>query len=136
MSTPRARAVKFWAYLWVLPVSVLGLLLAVLARVSGGVLQRIDGVLEVAGGWPAKILRRGFPFCGPAAAITLGHVVLGTSADTLNTTRSHERVHVRQYERWGLLFLLLYPLASVYAWMQGGHPYLDNRFERQAREQE
>lgn len=127
---------RFWLYLWVLPVSVVGLLLALLARASGGRFERKDGVLEVYGGWPAKLLCRGFPFCGPAAAITIGHVVLGASQNALDTTRTHERVHVRQYERWGILFLLLYPLAGVYAWMKGGNPYWDNIFERQARELE
>ena len=93
-------------------------------------------MLEVSGGGPAKLLCGGFPFCGPVAAITLGHVVLGVSADALNATRTHERVHVRQYERWGILFLVLYPLAGVHAWMKGGNPYLDNVFERQARGQD
>ena len=125
---------RFWLYLWVLPVSVVGLLLALLARASGGRLERKDGVLEVYGGWPAKLLCRGFPFCGPAAAITLGHVVLGASQHALEATRSHERVHVRQYERWGILFMLAYPLAGAWAWVKGGNPYWDNAFERQARE--
>ena len=124
---------RLWLYLWALPVSALGFLLALLARASGGNLQWIDGVLEVSGGWSAKWLRHGFPYSGPVAAITLGHVVLGISDDALRLTRAHERVHVGQYERWGVLFLLLYPLASALAWMRGGHPYLDNLFERQAR---
>lgn len=127
---------RLWFYLWAFPVSVVGLLLALVARLSGGSLQRIDGVLEVSGGWPAKLLCSGFPFCGPAAAITIGHVVIGVSIDALNAARTHERVHVRQYERWGILFLLLYPLAGVYAWIKGGNPYWDNIFERQARELE
>jgi hypothetical protein len=128
--------VRFWLYLWVLPVSVVGLLLALLAWISEGSLQWIDGALEVSGGWPAKLLCRGFPFCGPAAAITMGHVVLGASQHALDTTRTHERVHVRQYERWGILFVLAYPLAGAWAWINGGNPYWDNVFERQARELE
>lgn len=124
---------RLWRYLWALPVSALGGMLALLARVSGGSLHYVDGVLEASGGWPAIWLAHGFPYCGPAAAITLGHVVLGISNEALSATRAHERVHVGQYERWGILFLLLYPLASALAWMRGGHPYLDNLFERQAR---
>ena len=127
---------RFFGYLWALPVSVIGVLLALLARASGGSYTRKSGVLEVTGGWPAKLLRRGFPFCGPAAAITIGHVVLGASQDALEKTRSHERVHVRQYERWGILFVLAYPLAGAWAWLKGGNPYWDNIFERQARELE
>lgn len=127
---------RLWGYLWALPVSLVGVVFALLARISGGRYLSRDGVLEVTGGWPAKLLCRGFPFCGPAAAITLGHVVLGASQHALDTTRSHERVHVRQYERWGIFFVLAYPLAGAWAWLKGGNPYWDNIFERQAREQE
>jgi hypothetical protein len=114
-------------------VTLLGLVPVVLARSSGGTLSWVGGVLEVSGGWPARVLRLGFPFSGPVAAMTLGHIVLGVSADALNATREHERVHVRQFERWGLLLLLLYPLAGLHVWLKGGNPYLDNPFERQAR---
>jgi hypothetical protein len=120
-------------YLWPLPVTLVGMLVALLARSSGGALQRVDGVLEAAGGWPARLLRRGFPFSGAVAAITLGHVVVGVSIAALAATRAHERAHVRQFERWGILLLLLYPLAGLLAWGRGGHPYRDNFFEREAR---
>jgi len=120
-------------YLWALPVTLLGLLVAVIARSSGGTLLRVEGVLEAAGGWPAWVLRRGFPFSGAVAAITLGHVVVGVSLDALTATRAHERAHVRQFERWGVLLLLLYPLAGLLAWVRGGHPYRDNVFECEAR---
>lgn len=120
-------------YLWPLPVTLLGMLVALLARGSGGAWQRIDGVLEAAGGWPARLLQRGFPFSGAVAAITLGHVVVGVSAAALAATRAHERAHVRQFERWGMLMVVLYPLAGLLAWLRGGHPYRDNWFEREAR---
>ena len=120
-------------YLWVFPVSVLGMLVVWVARSSGGVVQRVDGVLEAAGGWPAWVLQRGFPFSGPVAAMTLGHVVVGVSLFALSATRAHERVHVRQFERWGVLLLVLYPLAGLLAWLRGGCPYRDNVFEQEAR---
>lgn len=118
---------------WVLPVTLLGLLVALLACATGGAVSRVDGVLEAAGGWPAWVLTRGFPFSGPVAAITLGHVVVGASLEALAATRVHERVHVRQFEQWGVLFLLAYPLAGIIARIRGGDPYRDNRFEREAR---
>ncbi len=90
---------RVWFYLWALPATLLGLLVGLIARSSGGVLQRVDGVLEAAGGWPAWVLRRGFPFSGSVAAITLGHVVVGASLADLVATRAHERAHVRQFER-------------------------------------
>lgn len=120
-------------YLWPLPITLLGMLVVLLARGSGGALQRVDGVLEASGGWPAWVLRRGFPFSGAVAAITLGHVVVGVSAEALTATRAHERAHVRQFERWGVLLLALYPLAGLIAWARGGDPYRDNLFECEAR---
>ena len=121
------------AYLWALPVTLIGILVVLIARSSGGVQQRVDGVLEAAGGWPAWVLRRGFPFSGSVAAITLGHVVVGVSLAALDATRAHERAHVRQFERWGVLMVVLYPLAGLLAWLRGGNPYIDNVFEREAR---
>lgn len=120
-------------YLWPLPVTLLGMLVAWVARSSGGEVRRVGGVLEASGGWPARLLRRGFPLSGPVAAITLGHVVVGVSVAALRATRLHERAHVRQFERWGVLLLLAYPAAGLLAWARGGHPYRDNCFEREAR---
>jgi len=65
-------------------------------------------------------------------AITLGHVVLAQDQATLERSRIHERVHVRQYERWGLLFPLLYLGSSAGALLRGGNAYEDNHFEREA----
>jgi hypothetical protein len=123
---------RLFIYLWALPATLPGVLVAIIARGSGGTLQQVDGVLESAGGWPARVLRRGFPFSGAVAAITLGHVIVGVSLDALDATRAHERAHVRQFERWGMLLLVLYPLAGLLAWMGGGNPYRDNLFEREA----
>src|SRR5512143_270304 len=120
-------------YLWALPVTLLGVLVALVSRGSGGTVQRVEGVLEAAGGWPARVLRHGFPFSGAVAALTLGHVVVGVSLNALTATRAHERAHVRQFERWGVLLLVLYPLAGMLAWVRGGNPYRDNPFEREAR---
>ena len=60
------------------------------------------------------------------------HVVLGLDGPTLDRTRAHERVHVRQCERWGPLFLPAYGLASLLAWWRGHDAYRENRFEREA----
>ena len=63
---------------------------------------------------------------------TLGHVVLGCDAHSLDWSRSHERVHVAQYERWGPFFLPVYAAASAWAVMTGRHFYRDNAFEVEA----
>ncbi|MBZ0069078.1 MAG: hypothetical protein K8F26_09720 [Thiobacillus sp.] len=65
--------------------------------------------------------------------MTLGHVVVGVSLDALSATRAHERAHVQQFERWGMLLLVLYPLAGLLALLRGGNPYRDNIFEQEAR---
>ena len=92
----------------------------------------VHGVLEAHG----PILRWGLRHltlvAGGVSAITFGHVVLGADAIALEHTREHERVHVRQYERWGPLFIPAYLLASVWALVRGRDPYLDNHFEVEA----
>jgi hypothetical protein len=65
-------------------------------------------------------------------AVTFGHVVIGRDHDCLEQLRGHERVHVAQYERWGVLFFPAYLGSSAVAWIRGRDPYRDNRFEREA----
>jgi hypothetical protein len=119
-------------YAWALPNTVLGLMFAILALLSQGRVSLRQGVVEVHGGLVTWLLGRGPPFFGPAQAVTLGHVVLGRSATALDRTRVHERVHVRQYERWGPFFLPAYVLCSLWCKMRGLDPYFDNRFEVEA----
>jgi len=120
-------------YLWAFPTTFLGLLFlppALVSRTGGA--RVIDGVLELHGGPVAFFLRRCTLLRGGASAMTLGHVVLGRDERLLALTRTHERVHVRQCERWGPLFIPAYLLASALAWLRGGHFYRDNVFEREA----
>lgn len=91
----------------------------------------VDGVIEASGGLLAPLLSRGNPWF-PIHAITLGHVVLGVSAEALGRCRVHERVHVRQYETWGPLFPLLYLASSAAALGRGRGAYAGNAFEREA----
>ena len=62
----------------------------------------------------------------------MGHVIIGATAHDLHRLRAHELVHVRQFEQWGPLFLLAYPLASLVALIRGHGPYTGNWFEMQA----
>ncbi len=118
-------------WLWALPCSLLGLLLAVPALLAGARLRRQGHTLEIGlreqQAQVPRLVRR-WPFW----AITFGHVILGQSHEVLAALRAHERVHVRQYERLGPLFLLAYPAASMWAWCCGQCPYRGNRFEREA----
>ncbi len=123
-----ARAV---AYLWALPISAIGLLWAVLAVLTGGRARWHSGVLETQGGFARLLLTR-LLLGGGADALTLGHVVLAVDGAAHDRWRSHERVHVAQAERWGLLFPLAYLLAGAAARIRGGDGYRDNPFERAA----
>ena len=119
-------------YLWAAPTSVLGLALAALA-LPGGQVRVVDGVLEACGGWLPAVLRRATPMAGGATAVALGHVVLGRDPACLAGTRVHERVHVRQAERWGPLFVPAYLVAGAVQMLRGRDPYRDNPFEVEAR---
>lgn len=118
-------------YLWSSPNSLLGLTLALLALPQGRA-RVVEGVLEVHGPLLAWALARLVPIPGGAAAMTLGHVVLGRDARCLARTRAHERVHVEQCERWGPLFVPAYLAASLWLMARGQDAYLDNPFEREA----
>ena len=109
---------RLWAGVW----SLVGLALAPFFRrrfVSRGVL------LCEGASWPRKL---GWRY----RAITFGHVVLAVDELDPETMR-HELVHVRQYERWGPLFVPVYLLAGLATGLRGRHPYRDNPFERAAR---
>ena len=137
-TSPRQFARKTLVYAWTFPTSTVGLIATTLAavtgdRVGGRSRQRVvDGVLEVHGGLVTWILTHCTLLEGGASAMTLGHVVLGRDEMLLDLTRDHERVHVRQCERWGPLFLPAYLLSSAYIFLRGGRPYRDNPFEREA----
>ena len=119
-------------YLWAGPNTLVGLLLALLTRLTGGDWSIHTGVVEAHGGCIKPILQR-LPFLKSGAlAITIGHVVLAQSDAALDITRTHERLHVRQFECWGPLFGPAYLLAGAWQWAHGRNPYRDNPFEVQA----
>jgi hypothetical protein len=107
---------------WAAPWSLVGLLFAPFFRSR----RRTRGVLLCEGaGWPARL---GWNY----RAITFGHVILCID-EADEALLDHEIVHVRQYERWGPLFIPAYILASVGAKARGGRAYADNPFEVAAR---
>ncbi len=128
----RATLTVFVKYLWAFPVTALGLLVILPTLATGARIRVHKGVIEVYGGCIGFMLRRLIPLPGGASGLTLGHVVLGRTLETLDRIRGHELVHVRQVEKWGLLFLPAYLLSSVWARLRGRHYYYDNRFEREA----
>ena len=120
-------------YIWAAPASAVGLLLASPALLVGAANIALNrGALEVT--LRARSLRASHrSHWLPFAAITFGHVVIAVGPDEQRLLRAHERVHVAQYERLGPLFLLAYPAESLLQLMRGRRPYLDNRFELEAR---
>ncbi len=119
------------AILWASPWTLFGLANGALGLVSGGRVRRTGRVLEFWGGWVTLYLRV-FPLISGASAVTFGHTVLARDLDALEACRRHELVHVRQYERWGPLFVPAYLLCWLVLWARRKNPYLDNPFEREA----
>ena len=120
-------------YLWAAPCTAVGTCFAAPLLISGARSRVVDGVVEVSvcARKPFVLLVRALPFC----AITFGHVVFAIDEAEHDRLRAHERTHVRQYERWGVFFLLAYPAASLWQLLRGRRPYLDNWFEVEARDQ-
>ncbi len=116
------RAAVAARLVWAAPASLLGLLLAPVFETR----RLTHGILVCEGSsWPRRL---GWRY----RAITFGHVVLSVG-DLDDRVLRHELVHVRQYERWGILLWPAYAMASLWAKLRGGHAYWDNHFERQAR---
>ena len=125
------RLGRMAAYAWAGPYSVLGLAVGVLGLATGSRVNRQQGTLEFCGGRLGRLATR-LPAPFNFSAITLGHVILATDAVTLSAVRAHERVHVRQYQRWGILFVPAYLASSLLQLLLGRRPYMDNHFEREA----
>lgn len=114
------------AYCWAGPNTCLGV---AVGWMLGGRFCINSGVIEIHGPLVADVLKR---LWLPAMAITLGHCVLGQTQAALDMTRIHERVHVRQYERWGPFFIPAYLLAWATLCCAGRDGYLENPFEVEA----
>jgi len=104
--------------------------------VGKGRFRVVDGAIEVHGSLLDWLLRKCVPLKGGAEAMTLGHVIVGRSERSLEMTRRHERVHVRQCELWGPAFIPAYVASGIIQMVLGRDAYRDNYFERKAREGE
>ena len=126
-----ARAAAALRVLWASPCSLVGIALAVPVLASGGTARRVGPAIEVVvhrDALPSRSPLRRLPF----AAITFGHVIVALSGRQLAVLRTHEHVHVRQYEALGALFFPAYALASLVALARGRSAYAGNAFEVQA----
>jgi len=123
---------RLLVYLWTFPTTLVGLLATLLTLLTGGHARWHTGVLEVYGGFASFLRRRLVPLPGGAAAMTLGHVVLARDPACHTASRDHERVHVRQCERWGAFFIPAYLIMCGVMKLRGKKGYRDNPFEREA----
>ncbi len=124
-------------YLWALPLTLLGLLMAACVwffdkkqRIVSVNTAQGATVFIVHGKMMSKLLCR-HPM-GSMLAMALGCCILARDEATAQDTLTHELVHVEQALRWGPLFPLVYALASVWARAHGGCAYRDNVFEKAA----
>ena len=124
-------ALRALRYAWASPATLVGAVFALPFLCAGTRGRIVDGVLEVGGPGVARLVAA-LPAFMRFGAITFGHVILGVNAETLACCRSHEHVHVRQYERWGIVFFPAYLGSSLVQLARGRDPYRDNRFEREA----
>jgi len=126
------RLLRLAGYVWAFPVTAAGLCLTLLTALSGGRVQARDGTVEAFGGL-ARWLLRGNRFWKGGAAMAVGHVILARDLACLERSRAHERMHVRQFERWGVLLPVVY--LSVIWWLKwrGYDPYFDHPFEQEAK---
>jgi hypothetical protein len=130
---PRAAriCVKCLAVLWASPYTLLGLSIGGAGLALGGKVRWRDGAFEFYEGATAWFVRRLPP--GPTTAgFTLGHTILGQTGTGLEQVGKHERVHVRQFERWGPIMGPAYLLSSAWMWWTGRDAYRDNPFEVEA----
>lgn len=122
---------KTLCVLWAAPYSLLGVLIGGVGLLSGGKMKFKDGALEFFEGGTKWFVRH-LPLGASTIGFTLGHVILGQTEAGLEVAAKHERVHVRQFERWGPFMGPAYLLASAWIWLRGGNAYRDNPFEIQA----
>jgi hypothetical protein len=120
--------IRMLVFLWALPTTLIGLAAGLLWIAFGAKVRISHGVIEVHGGRLAKRMLK----TGGFAAMALGHVIIGSSPGILDQLRTHEHVHVKQAERWGILFIPAYLLAGLWQLLCGRHVYYDHPFEREA----
>jgi len=113
------KPLTLWGLLWALPVTLAGILVALLSLSSWGLK---DGMIVCRGNRGLAWLFLGR---GGFAGMTLGRVVL-VVRPLSRALWMHEMEHARQAERWGLLFLPAYLVRHL------RYGYDGNPFERDA----
>jgi hypothetical protein len=116
--------------LWAAPLTAFGVVPALAVWLARGCVCWREGALDVHGPLASVVLRwPGLNF----SAVTIGHIIIARDARCCASAGAHERVHVRQGERWGPLFPFAYCGAGLWQVLQGKRFYWDNPFEVEAR---
>lgn len=122
-----SRALWWAGWLWALPVTLAGLLLAL---VAGKYARPYGGALVFAArDW----FRDGFFRRFHVWAFCWGGCIFVVSGAAPMSVLAHELVHFKQARIFGVLLPFVYALGSLIAVANGGHPYRDNFLERWAR---
>lgn len=124
-------ALQILKFAWASPWTCVGLIIGGIDRLCGGKARRAGRIIEFSGPFTRFVLSLSLSLRG-ARAMTLGHTVIARSMEDAEDARTHEMVHVRQYERWGPFFGPAYVASTVVQWLRGKDPYFDNCFEREA----
>lgn len=119
------KILRFISYIWALPNTLLGLILFFFIYGPKS-LKWNKGVLE-------GTCKRMIPWWTNVVGQTWGWLVVYRSTPYLGL-ENHERQHVVQGMVLGPLFLVIYPIASLIALIQGKNGYRDNWFEKNADE--
>lgn len=119
-------------FVWPLPFTLLAGVVVCLFMPLGVTLTVRDRSIQASGPGCAMLLKVLVPWMN-VSGLTIGHVVIYRTRDDAAVLHAHEIVHVRQWERWGIIFPWAYATASLVATLQGGHYYRDNAFEVAAR---
>lgn len=140
---PVLQRLPFWlgtllGMVWALPLTLLGLVLAVPVLVRRGrchyLVASNTPALLISGPLADLMLER-HPF-GPMSAMAIGHIVIAQQHGMTPRIIIHELAHVRQAAWLGLLFPFIYIAASGWAALRGQDAYWYNFFEVAARNAE
>lgn len=115
--------------LWTLPNTLIGLVLGFLSFAWPRWDERGALVFESEQGFRKLHSKRGY------AAITFGNAIITNPNPGVRLMR-HELAHVRQYEKWGPFYVLVYGFYWLKLSLEGKDGYWDNPFEQEAREAE
>lgn len=123
--------VRLAGFAWASPYTLLGLTIGLIGLLFGGRVRVAGRAIEFYDGGIKWFVHQ-LPNGQFILALTLGHVILGQTDASLEISRKHEAVHIKQYERWGPFMLPAYYISSIFVYLKGRRFYRDNPFEREA----